>query len=234
MQPFLGRGLLFLLRHGATEWNGDGRVMGRLPIPLSPDGARQVRGLAAHLAGTGITAVWTSPLLRARETAEIVATGLGGLPVHEDEGLVEVDYGAWQGRTFREVVRDPAFAELQRDPAGRAAPGASESLLDVARRVHDAMARICEAQAGSPALVVSHGDPLRIVLAGCLRLDLAELRRLRIDNGALSAVELTGDWAEVKFVNVRPDVSSMVRIDRHGRTERETASVRTVPVQGGG
>ncbi|HZR79799.1 MAG TPA: histidine phosphatase family protein [Candidatus Binatia bacterium] len=234
MQPFPGQGLFFLLRHGATDWNVEHRVMGRRSIPLSDDGRRQVRSLVPHLAGLGIATVWTSPLARARETAEIVAAELGGLPVREEEGLTEVHYGSWEGKTFRDLLGDPEYHEFQIDPIRRAVPGGGETLLAVRRRIEDAMARIARASDGAPALVVSHGDPLRLVLAGCLRLDLAEFRRLRVDNGALSAIRLTGDWAEVKFVNMRPDLSEMIRAGERGARAERAGALASEPVQGGG
>ncbi|MBM4267166.1 MAG: histidine phosphatase family protein [Deltaproteobacteria bacterium] len=210
MQPFAGRGRLFLLRHGETEWNRARRVMGRTAVPLSDAGREQVRLLTPHLEGLGIGAIWTSPLARARETAEILAAALGGLPVHDEEGLTEVHYAAWEGRHFHELVREPEFELLRNDPVRTAIPGGGESLEHVRDRVFPALERVLAASGGKPALVVSHGDPLRVVLAACLALDLLHLRRLRLDNGALSALELTGDWVEVKFVNMRPDLAAMI------------------------
>jgi len=210
MQPFPGRGVFFLLRHGETEWNRERRIMGRRPVPLSEQGRAQLLSLAPHLANLGITRVWTSPLARARGTAELIAAEIGGLPVVDDEGLTEVHYADWEGKTFRDLVDDPVFHALRRDPLGTAFPGGGETLLEVRERVFDAMARIAAASAGEPAIVVSHGDPLRLVLCGCLGLDVAQLRRIRVDNGALSAVELTGDFSEVKFVNMRPDLDVML------------------------
>jgi broad specificity phosphatase PhoE len=209
MQPFPGRGTFFLLRHGATEWNRERRVMGRRPIPLSDEGHAQVQALTPHLEGLEIASVWTSPLVRARATAEIVARALG-VAVHEEPGLTEVDYAAWEGRTFPELVGDDAYREFHRDPVATPIPGGGESLLDVQTRVYAAMQRIAAREGGRRVLVVSHGDPLRLILAGCLRLDLGEFRRVRVDNGALSAIELTGDWAEVKFINLHPDVANML------------------------
>ena len=214
MQPFPGTGTFFLLRHGATVWNRERRVMGRQPIPLSEEGRAQIVSLTPHLAGLDIEAVWTSPLLRARATAEIVAEALGGLPVHDEEGLTEVDYAAWEGRTFPDLIDDHAYREFRRDPIASPIPGGGESLLDVRARVYGAMARIAAHAAGRRVLVVSHGDPLRVVLCGCLQLGLHECRRVRVDNGALSAIELTGDWAEVKFINLHPDVAAMLEMSQ--------------------
>src|SRR5262249_25290055 len=124
--------------------------------------------------------------------------------------------------------------EFQLDPIRRAVPGGGETLLAVRRRIEDAMARIARSTDGAPALVVSHGDPLRLVLAGCLRLDLAEVRRLRVDNGAVAATGLTGDWAEVKLVNMRPDLWELIRASEWGARAERAGGLASEPVQGGG
>lgn len=210
MQPFPGRGRIFLLRHGETAWNRERRIMGRRPVPLSERGRAQLAALVPHLASLGIEHVFTSPLPRARATADLVATSLGGVPVVEEPGLTEVDYADWEGKTFPELVGDPTYHEFRKDPLGTPFPGGGESLYQVRDRVFAAMGRVTAEADGRPAVVVSHGDPLRLVLCGCLAMDVAELRRIRVDNGALSAIELTGDWAEVKFLNMRPDLDAML------------------------
>lgn len=210
MQPFPGRGRIFLLRHGETAWNRERRIMGRRPVPLSERGRAQLAALVPHLTSLGIEHVFTSPLPRARATADLVAASLGGVSVVEEPGLTEVDYADWEGKTFPELVGDPTYHEFRKDPLGTPFPGGGESLYQVRDRVFAAMGRVTAAADGRPAVVVSHGDPLRLVLCGCLAMDVAELRRIRVDNGALSAIELTGDWAEVKFLNMRPDLDAML------------------------
>jgi len=210
MQPFPGKGRIFLLRHGETAWNRERRIMGRRPVPLSERGRAQLSALTPHLLPLGIEQVFTSPLPRARSSAELVATALGGLPVVDEAGLTEVDYAAWEGRSFPDLRHDPDFHAFLKDPLGTPFPGGGETLYEVRDRVFAAMARVVAQAGGQPAVVVSHGDPLRLVLCGCLQLDVAELRRIRIDNGALSAIELTGDWVEVKFINMRPDLDAML------------------------
>ena len=210
MQPFPGRGRFYLLRHGETEWNRQRRIMGRRPVPLSERGRAQLAVLAPHLANLGVAHVFTSPLPRARSSAELIAAALGDLPVEDEPGLTEVDYADWEGKSFPDLADDPAYHAFRRDPLGTPFPGGGESLLQVRDRIFAAMARIASAADGRPVVVVSHGDPLRLILCGCLQMDIAELRRIRIDNGALSAIELTGHWAEVKFVNMRPDLDVML------------------------
>jgi broad specificity phosphatase PhoE len=184
--------------------------MGRRPVPLSERGRAQLAALVPHLASLGIAQIFTSPLPRARATAELVAQQLGALPIVDEDGLTEVHYAGWEGKTFADLVADPSYHAFREDPLGTPFPGGGESLLEVRDRVFAAMGRIAAVADGRTAIVVSHGDPLRLILCGCLKMDVAELRRIRLDNGALSAIELTGDWAEVKFVNMRPDLDVML------------------------
>lgn len=228
MQPFPGRGRLFLLRHGETEWNRARRVMGRRPIPLCEAGRDQLAMLAPHLRGLGIGTIWTSPMVRARETAEIASEALGGIPIREDDGLAEVDYADWEGKGFPELLDDPAYHEFHKDPLGARVPGGGETLLEVRTRVFDAAERaLGETREGHP-LLVSHGDPLRLVIAACMAIEPLQFRRIRVDNGSLSAVDLTGDWSEAKFVNMRPDLGVMLDAELDGaRALKERAKEST-------
>lgn len=216
MQPFAGRGRIFLLRHGETEWNRERRVMGRRPIPLCAEGRDQLSRVVPHLRGLGIGTIWTSPMVRARETAEMAAEALGGAPVREEPGLAEVDYAAWEGLGFRELLEDPNYHEFHKDPLGARVPGGGETLLEVRNRVFAACERILARTEEGHPLLVSHGDPLRLVVSACLAIDPEQFRRVRLDNGSLSAIDLTGNWSEAKFVNMRPDLDVMLDAELDG------------------
>lgn len=203
--PF-GRATVYLLRHGPTEWNDERRVMGRRPIPLSAEGDRQIRSIAPRLADLGIGSIWTSPVLRARETADRVAEALGAVPFRELPELSEVDYADWEGRLFADLVPEPSFREHMLDPLHARAPGGGENLAEVGQRMARAVEIVLEGAGGKPALVVSHGDPLRMLVAGCIGLDASAMRHLRIDPGGLSALALGSPWPELAFLNRRLDV----------------------------
>lgn len=223
MQPVEGRGRLFLLRHGETDWNRARRVMGHRPIPLNDLGRQQIEDLAPHLRGLGVVSIVSSPMVRARETAEIVSKALGGVAVEEDAGLAEVGYAGWEGKTFPELIEDPIYNEFHRDPLGTAPPGGGETLLQVRERVFSAATRALGA--AGPCLLVSHGDPLRLLLAACLAIAPEDFRRVRIDNGGLSAIDFSGGWSEAKFVNMRPDLDRMLDAELDGaRAVRERAA----------
>jgi probable phosphoglycerate mutase len=194
---------LLLVRHGETDWTRARRVMGRRPVALSATGREQVRGIVPLLRALAPARVVTSPLPRASETAEMVSTALG-VPLTVEPDLVELDFGTWEGRTYDDLLNDPAYAAFSRDPVLVSPPG-GEAVPSAQRRAVDAVTRMFAAAPGVRLCAVSHGDLIRMVLAAALRLDVRDFRALRVDTCGISAIELTGDWAEVKFVNLVAD-----------------------------
>jgi probable phosphoglycerate mutase len=163
-------GEIVVVRHGATEWSRNGRHTGVTDLPLLPEGEDDARRLAPVLAGRDVVATFVSPLSRARRTAELAGL-LDGPDVRIDDDLVEVDYGAYDGRTTADIS-----AELGRPWslwADGTAPGKTpgESLQQVGVRVDrvlDAARPLLEK--GDVALV-AHGHVLRILTARWLGLE---------------------------------------------------------------
>lgn len=157
------RSRVYLARHGQTAYNAEGRFQGQQAIPLDDVGRAQAAELAERAAGYGFRALWCSPLLRARETADVVAASIGLEPV-EDVRLMETDAGDWTDRSFAEVIAEApeAFAAFAAAEASFAFPG-GESFAQQELRVSAALA---EVEAGElPALVVCHGMVIRAALA---------------------------------------------------------------------
>lgn len=157
--------LVTLVRHGHTRWNGLRLYQGYAPIPLSPRGLEQAVALGQALGNDAtIRAVYSSDLLRCRQTVEPAAAVLG-LTVQSDIRLRETDYGNWQGLTRAEAEAwdSEAFARYQADPERVAVPG-GESQQDLSRRVLAVLDEILTSTAGGHALVVTHGGPLRVIL----------------------------------------------------------------------
>jgi broad specificity phosphatase PhoE len=154
---------LWLARHGETDENTAGRILGRRDPPLSAAGVAQADALARRLRDKGLAAVWTSPLERARGTAEVVAQALG-LEAETLEGLVESDRGDWEGRLVAELALEspPLHAAfLAGEPSFRFPGG--ESLGEQRARTRSALETV---SAGPlPALVVAHAGTIRAALA---------------------------------------------------------------------
>jgi len=165
---------LWLIRHGQTDWNAQGRWQGQTPDapPLNTVGLAQAHALARQLAeqaareGTSFDALYSSDLLRARQTAEIIAQRLG-LPIQLDARLREVNLGVWEGMLGDEVaLRYVAeLDERRRDPV-HSRPPQGETVLELAARVGQALDDIARAHPRGNVIVVSHG--LAIAAALCL------------------------------------------------------------------
>lgn len=185
---------LLLVRHGATAHTAQGRFSGctgQNP-PLSPLGERQAAALARRLAASGgITAVYASPVLRARQTGQLLAGALG-LPLAVDDELREVDFGQWEGRTGAQVQRDwPSQWALWRGDAAVAPPG-GESVAAVARRVARARGRLTTAHPGGTLVLVSHLYPVRLSVLDALGAPYAAVHRMVLQPTAVSEVRAGG------------------------------------------
>lgn len=157
---------ILLARHGETDWNIERRVQGHTDRPLNATGLEQARVLAAQLAHEPLVAIYASDLLRARDTAVIVAEQ-HGLDVRLDPDLREKHFGTWEGLTDIEIRR--RFPD-----AARGRWGDAETTEMVAERAVGAIDRIRERHPYGSVLAVSHGGPLRAILA-----------RLGVDHGPI-------------------------------------------------
>jgi len=200
------RGTAILMRHGETRWNREGRVMGRNPVELSENGRAQVEAAVVLARSLQPDLIVTSPLVRARQTAEIIAAGLGAIEIREDPAIAEVAYGRWEGMTYHELINDSHYAVYRESPVDYPTPG-GETIPHVQARGVAAIHRAVEAKPECRILFVSHGDIIRTVLCYFLGLELKFFHRVRIDNGALSGVQISGNFAEVKFMNWLPEPS---------------------------
>jgi phosphoserine phosphatase len=185
---------ILLVRHGETAWNREGRYQGRTDIPLSPDGERQVRTLGERLRGITIDLAITSPLSRARATAEAICAGRKDLQLQTDEGLLEISHGEWEGKLASDVELSHAemFGDWKTAPGydSPAGPGA-ETLGDVETRAWPVIQRVCERLGSGTALITTHDAVLRVLLCKVLGLPLARVWRFRQAPAALNV--LAGD-----------------------------------------
>jgi broad specificity phosphatase PhoE len=154
--------VIVFARHGQTAPNRDGLVLGRTDPELTEEGHRQAARLATALAGEPVTAIVTSPLLRARQTAEAVAVVCGGGPVIVDQRLVEIDWGTWEGRPAGSLA--VADVDRWRSDDGTAPEG--ESLDSLSRRVESFCVETLEED--GLVVAVSHVSPIKAAAAWAL------------------------------------------------------------------
>jgi broad specificity phosphatase PhoE len=179
---------IFLARHGESDWNVEKRFQGHSDRPLTERGRKQARALADLVGAEKIDAVYTSPLSRARETAEIVAARAGLEAVALPE-LREVDTGSWSGLSRADV--EARFPEgFARWRSGGSGWEDGESYEEMAERVIGALRKIAEDHPDGRVLVISHGGPIRAIHAAAEGLAIKDYRRLKPvePNARLSAV----------------------------------------------
>jgi alpha-ribazole phosphatase len=197
-------GTAILMRHGETPWNRQGRVMGRRPVDLDEDGREQVRSAITLARVLAPDLIMTSPLSRARQSAEIIAGGTGNPPLVEEPAISEVLYGRWEGMGYDELINDAEYLSYRERPLDTPTPG-GETIVQVQARGVGAISRALAAHPGKRILFVSHGDIIRTVLCHYIGLPLEHFRRIRIDNATFSAMRVAGDFAEIKFLNLLAD-----------------------------
>jgi broad specificity phosphatase PhoE len=196
--------VVYLIRHGSTAVNRQVpyRLQGRqIDVGLDPEGAEQARRAAAALAGCEVAAVYTSPLIRARETAAAVALPHTLEPIAVPE-LIEADLGRWEGLTWAEAeARDPEHYQLFHAHPGTVPYPDGESFLDVQRRVEPVVARLAAAHPGRGIIVVGHNVVNRAYLAGIFGLPIDLARPIRQANGGINVIRYEGPQAQVETLN---------------------------------
>ncbi|MGH3094432.1 MAG: histidine phosphatase family protein [Streptosporangiales bacterium] len=176
---------LTLVRHGETAWSREGKHTGRTDIPLTEAGRAAARSVASLLSAHDFVLAVSSPLSRARLTAELA--GLSGVRIDED--LHEWDYGAYEGRTTPEILAERPGWYLWADgvPPGDAAhPG--ENVAQVGARADRALARVRPGLEDGPVVLVGHGHALRVLVARWLDLPPDHGRFFELDTAAVSVL----------------------------------------------
>jgi broad specificity phosphatase PhoE len=178
---------LYLVRHGQTESSKRRAYSGRSDVALTARGREQAREAARQLAGAGVDAIFTSPLSRARDTAQAIAKATGA-PLTVDERLTEIDYGAFEGldRASASALLGAAFDDWRADPFGSPVPG-MEPLPAALERARAATAAALAA--GERTVVVGHQGILRIVLVALGRLAPQNYFSLRLHEAEPMIVE---------------------------------------------
>ncbi|HMM96352.1 MSMEG_4193 family putative phosphomutase [Phycicoccus sp.] len=190
--------IVLLLRHGHSTANADGVLAGWTEgVGLTDTGRGQAARVAERLAPITVVRAVSSPLQRCLETA---AVAVPSLEVATDERLGECHYGSWTGRRLSDAAKDPLWRVIQDDPAAATFPASDvdpgESLGEMAERVVGAVRALdaeVESQHGKAAvwLAVSHGDPIKAVVAEAVGAGIGGLQRVRVDPGSLTAVHVT-------------------------------------------
>jgi probable phosphoglycerate mutase len=179
---------VLLVRHAPTAETGH-KLTGRLPgVSLGESGLEMARRTAAKLAATRVDAVYSSPIERTWETAVEVATPHRLEPVAED-GLLEVDYGSWSGRTLKSLYPLKAWRTVQETPSRMTFPG-GESIQAVQGRAVETCERIVLRHPRATVAMVTHGDVIRCLVAHFLGTPLDLFQRIVISPASVTVIDL--------------------------------------------
>jgi probable phosphoglycerate mutase len=178
---------IIAVRHGETAWNVDSRIQGQLDVGLNDTGRWQAKRVGAALAGEEITAVYSSDLGRAHQTAESIAA-VAGKAVVPQEGLRERSFGVFEGKTFDEIHQtwpDHAQSWRKRIPEWQP-PEGGESLLQLRERVTRTIAELAARHPGEQIVVVAHGGVLDALYRVATGQEVNSPRTWELPNGAIN------------------------------------------------
>lgn len=179
---------LYLIRHAVTAETGR-RLSGRIPgITLSSEGREMAAALAEHLASVPFKAIYSSPIERCRETADIVAAGRRIRP-RVDKAFIETEYGKWSGRSLKSLYKLKAWGSLMAS-ASRFRFPEGETLEEVQRRAVAGVEQLAHKHHNSTVAVASHADVIRAVLAHYLGTPLDLIHRIDVLPASVSTIDL--------------------------------------------
>jgi probable phosphoglycerate mutase len=191
---------VLLIRHGSNPTVGKG-LTGWLPgVSLDETGRRQAQQLAERLRGAAISAVYASPLERARETAEPLAREKG-LEILTEPAFGEVKFGDWQGKDFPEIEQDPLWRRFNVYRSGTPAPR-GESMVETQARMMRALGDLARNHAGQTVAVFSHADAIKAAITCMLGIPLDFHLRLEILPASITTIDLYEEMPIVRSVNV--------------------------------
>ena len=194
---------IFLVRHGETHWNLTHRFQGRMDVPLNQEGKNQARALALTLKEEPLLAIYSSPLVRAVETARFIKEFHLSTPLFEEEGLTEMDLGEFDGMdaAYWSAHYQDFLEAWQSNPGSLKMPG-GESLLEVQVRAVETLKRITKFYpSGGTLLLCSHNFVNLTILCYALRIPLDRFREVQQETAALNVLYMQGKQLQVELVN---------------------------------
>ncbi len=193
--------LVYIVRHGTTDWNRGGYIQGHLDTPLNGEGRTQAEAAARRLASEEATAIYSSDLLRVYETAQIIARHTG-LRIIQKPGLREMHFGDWQGLSVDQIkARDPEIYAARRERPFEVPPPGGETWADFYQRSVSALQDILQTTDAPRLIVATHSGVCTVLGLEALGLGLTGKRTFGNANCAIHTIDVTGDRWEAVSLN---------------------------------
>ena len=202
--------LILFVRHGQTPTTGV-ELYGRKPgVHLSELGLSQAESVAERISEMnqrGIAAIYSSPLVRTRETATPISNALG-IPIKQSRGLIELDVGDWTGRKLNQLRKLKAWSTVQKCPSGFRFPN-GESFVEMQTRISQTVDGFVSEHPGATVVAVSHADPIRALIAHAMGTHLDLFQRIVVSPCSVTAILYTPNGPVVLAVNNTGDLKSL-------------------------
>lgn len=192
-----------LVRHGHHPLIGQKLCGRREGVTLDDEGVGQMRGIASAFRDRSVATLQCSPQPRARRSAEIVAEVLA-LDIEEVGAADELEFGEWSGLSFTSLDDDPRWRQWNEHRCSTRPPG-GESMREVQQRLTAHLEALARSQETGAVLIVSHAEPIRAVVLGCLGLPLGRYAEIEVEPASISTIEVAGDRKRVLRINGRSD-----------------------------
>ena len=199
--------IVLLIRHGQNDYIGK-RLAGRNPgVHLNHDGYTQAQHLAVTLKNIPVTAIYSSPLERALETAQPLAKSKS-LPVLINQALIEVDFGDWTGMAKQEMESQPLWQTVQLNPAEMRFPG-GESFVEAKERITTGLNEIVARHEKNQIIACfSHSDAIKLAITSALHMSINTFQNLLINPASVSIINFTADRNYLVCMNWQPALDS--------------------------
>ena len=193
---------LYLIRHGETDYNNSLRFQGQTDIPLNQKGIEQAEKAADFFKDIPLQAIYTSTLIRAKTTAEIIA-GVKGMVVQETDALREMSFGIWENMNSKDIQKKYAkeWKDFFASPARTTIPQ-GESMLDVQKRAYPTVQEILDRYPEGDVAFVAHGGIIRVLMCTMLGLDLNRAWHLHVGNASITCFYYWGRSYTLDYANL--------------------------------
>ena len=208
---------IYLVRHGQTAWNKEEIFRGRTDVPLDETGLKQAELVGEYFRETKIGAVYSSPLSRARQTAEGIAR-IHNLEVETLPGIIDMSFGNWEGHAHQEIRKmDPETYRLWREQPQRVTLPGGEGLDQVRTRAMAALEEVIDKNPGLTVVLVSHRVITKILLCAILGLDNSHFWQIKQDTTAINRIDYMNGLYILSLMNetchLNPLREKMARVD---------------------
>lgn len=193
---------IYLVRHGETAWNVEGRFQGQSDTPINETGRQQADALGRYLKGKNLQAIYTSDLIRALDTSRIIAA-YHNVDIKPDPRLRELNFGSWEGMDYYEIQsKHPIVLTEWQENILKTAPPGGESLEQLAMRVQVVYEHIISTELKGEILIVAHGGVLQVLLCYALNLPFQNYWQFHLDPGSLSEIAIYPEGVILNRLNV--------------------------------